>query len=384
MEDDSAVTRSKKSLRPALWHWCLLVTILFAGSLRFIGLDWDEGRHLHPDERFLTMVEVALQWPAESVGYFDESESTLNPRNVGFGFFAYGTFPLFLVKAVSVQTGMSGYDQVYLVGRFLSGLFDLGTVVLLFLFGWRLYDDRRVGLLAAAFYAVAVLPIQHAHFFVVDSFSTFFTVACLYSIVRIQRSGRVRDWVSSGLFFGLALACKISIYPLALLVIAVTLVHFWERRQRGESSTVSSFLEPSLARLVLFFLVAFCIFRIFQPYAFEGPGFLGMFPSERWLDNLREVRAMVSGDVDFPPGHQWTDRAPLWFPMKNLVLWGVGIPLGIIAWLGWGFGVVRLFRNREFAHLVPVLWIGAFFLYQGSQWVKAMRYLLPIYPLLFS
>ena len=102
MENDSAVTRSKKRRRPALWHWCLLVTILFAGSLRFIGLDWDEGRHLHPDERFLTMVEVALQWPAESVGYFDESESTLNLPPV------FGQGSLRTDRYVRLRSGLSG------------------------------------------------------------------------------------------------------------------------------------------------------------------------------------------------------------------------------------------------------------------------------------
>ena len=35
-----------------------LVLVLLTGAyLRTAGLDWDEGQHLHPDERFLTMVE---------------------------------------------------------------------------------------------------------------------------------------------------------------------------------------------------------------------------------------------------------------------------------------------------------------------------------------
>jgi len=39
----------------------LLIVILIAGGyLRFVGLDWDAEQHLHPDERFLTMVESSL------------------------------------------------------------------------------------------------------------------------------------------------------------------------------------------------------------------------------------------------------------------------------------------------------------------------------------
>jgi len=41
----------------------LLLILFVAGVLRFTGLDWDEHQHLHPDERFLTMVENSLTWP---------------------------------------------------------------------------------------------------------------------------------------------------------------------------------------------------------------------------------------------------------------------------------------------------------------------------------
>src|SRR3989304_4041973 len=39
----------------------LLIAIIAAGAyLRFVGLDWDSGQHLHPDERFLTMVSSSI------------------------------------------------------------------------------------------------------------------------------------------------------------------------------------------------------------------------------------------------------------------------------------------------------------------------------------
>lgn len=43
-------------------HNVLLLLILAAAmSLRLVGVNWDADQHLHPDERFLTMVETALQ-----------------------------------------------------------------------------------------------------------------------------------------------------------------------------------------------------------------------------------------------------------------------------------------------------------------------------------
>ena len=80
----------------------ILVIILGVGAyLRFVGLNWDENAHPHPDERFLTMVESALRIPKSVGEYFNTQESPLNPHNVGYTFFVYGTFPIFIVRFIA-------------------------------------------------------------------------------------------------------------------------------------------------------------------------------------------------------------------------------------------------------------------------------------------
>jgi len=107
-----------------------------ATYLRVTGLNWDDNQHLHPDERFLTMVETALQvrkcsdpslpleaCPPDQVrwigfgDYLNTATSPLNPQNRGFGFFVYGDFPIILVRYIAEWVGQTGYDQVDLVGR---------------------------------------------------------------------------------------------------------------------------------------------------------------------------------------------------------------------------------------------------------------------------
>ena len=39
----------------------LLLILLIGAYFRFTGLNWDQGTHLHPDERFLTTVAYSLQ-----------------------------------------------------------------------------------------------------------------------------------------------------------------------------------------------------------------------------------------------------------------------------------------------------------------------------------
>ncbi|HZS90407.1 MAG TPA: hypothetical protein VFE42_23315, partial [Chloroflexota bacterium] len=137
------------------WVVARRIPILFAlilalaATLRFIGLDWDQHTHLDPDERFLTMVESAMQMPSSFSQYLDEAHSPLNPRNVGYGFFVYGTLPTTIIRVVAAAVNQIGYDQVYLVGRALSALFDIGSIVFLFLLARRLYRDNRVALLAS-------------------------------------------------------------------------------------------------------------------------------------------------------------------------------------------------------------------------------------------
>ncbi|KKR67231.1 MAG: putative membrane protein [Microgenomates group bacterium GW2011_GWA2_40_6] len=72
----------------------LLLIVLLAFSLRIYGLNWDGGFHLHPDERFLTMVASDIKLPSSISQYFSTAASPLNPGNYpSYQFFVYGTFP---------------------------------------------------------------------------------------------------------------------------------------------------------------------------------------------------------------------------------------------------------------------------------------------------
>ena len=43
---------------------------------------------------------------------------------------------------------------------------------------------------------------------------------------------------------------------------------------------------------------------------------------------------MVRGIRDYPYTRQYADTLPYWYQVKQLSMWGLGIPLGIIAWAG--------------------------------------------------
>lgn len=353
------------------------VVMAAAAALRFVGLNWDENQHLHPDERFLTMVETSIRPPASLGEYFDTDASPLNPHNAGHGFFVYGTFPVFLVRYLGEYLGRTGYDEIHLVGRAAAATFDLVSVFLLFLIGARLYDGR-VGLAAAALAAGTPLLIQHAHFFVVDSFTLTFTLAAFYFAVRAGDEWRWTHELLFGLAVGLAMASKISAVVVAGLLPLAGLARLARAQPESREAAASRMLLGWLAAGA----VAFVTFRIFQPYAFSGPGILGLTPNPRWVANLSELRNQARGNVDFPPALQWADRTPVLFALKNLVLWGMGPALGVIAWLGWGWATVQLASGRGPRHLLPVAWTGGHFLWQSTTFTPSMRYQLPVVPTL--
>ena len=386
------MTTAKKFTK--LGYIVLMLYILAAGAyLRLVGLDWDAEQHLHPDERFLTMVESSLE-PVQSLGdYFDTVNSSLNPHNRGHGFFVYGTLPIFIVRYVADWLGNTGYGEVYRVGRALSALADLGVIWLIFLTGERLYR-RKVGVLAAAFYAFAVLPIQQSHFFTVDTFINFFTFLAFYFAVAIAtEDGRRRStdpveisplpvpglpsYILFGIALGMAVASKINAIPVALALPGAAVLYFLrlpvEERQQQAGRI--------LGYAALAGLVSILTFRIFQPYAFSGPGFFGMLPNPQWVENLKSLSAQTGGDVDFPPALQWA-RRPLWFSWQNLTVWGLGLPLGLLAWAGFLWMGWRMFKGEWRQHILLWGWTTVYFVWQSLQWNSTMRYQLPIYPAL--
>jgi len=407
-----------------LWFGLSILGVLIAASaVRFYGLNWDEDQHLHPDERYLTMVVSAVRFPGEADGvgekpaceslgscarlYWNTATSPLNPGNYqGFENYVYGTFPLFTTRAVArwvdnlacvepsgtwLGRGLhalltsgdeachagfyTGYGGIHLVGRALSAGADLASLIGIVAVGYVVYG-KRTAALTGLLYAFTVLPIQHAHFFVVDSFATVFVIWALLFCALSLRSHRLCLLPFAGLMTGLAMASKVSVWPLALIVTLAAVF----RRGEGGGPYRLRVSGVALVALASSGLLAALAFRSAQPYAFSGPGFFGITINPTWLATMREIGELMRGVRDVPFGHQWTARTPIVFPWRNMVVWGMGIPLGLFAWIGWAVMGWRIIAKRDYRHALLWTWATLFFAYQATQWVKSMRYLLPVYP----
>lgn len=403
--------------RELVLDWLLVALILLGLSYRFAWSNWNQDAQLHPDEYGLTNTLTALRIPASLGEYFNTRLSPISPYNkyAEDGTWVmdgpdnrmrWGQWPMILIRGAAELTEDTGYGELRLLGRRLSALADAAAVVLLYFIGRRLYG-HRIGLLGAALSALAVMQIQQSHFMTVDNFGTFFTVLALYGAVRIAQqpaaqrangadssSGRYRfnraaaGWFALfGVSFGMAMACKVNLLPLGGLVLVAAFISIAELklRRRDDLTTIIGIIT---IHLLIAAALALITFRVTQPMTFRAPagdtGLLTLYLNPDWVESMKVAQMESSGVGGGPPGEQWAARPAILFPLMNLVVWGLGLPLGLAAWAGFGragWQVIRSGKNWQI-HLLPLVWVGGYFLFMGTRWVKSIRYFLPIYPFL--
>ena len=408
------------------WMYDLLfiLVLLMAGYLRLTGFNWGEGYHQHPDELFLTGVLDNLRahvckdplvpvdacppdqqrWMTISE-YFDSSTSTLSPYNRGNAFFVYGNLPMTLVRVGMEMAAKDDISNSKFFARQMSALADLFTIFLLYLLVSNLYG-RKVGLLSATFSSLAVMQIQQSHFFTSDLFVNMFMFLALAFAVKIvnyqepevekqesndQETNEIQTpnlnsqitnifrnplfllSIGFGFALGMAMASKINAAAFAIALPAAFAVRYLIYDRKKQLSADYWTLLTIL--LVAGGLATIISFRIFQPYAFSGLGL-----NSQWVANIAEQRVQANGDADLPWNLQWARRTHL-YSFTNLTVWGLGLPLGILAWVGFLLMGWRILQG-EWKHLLLWGWTAFYFLWQSLQFNATMRYQLPVYPLL--
>lgn len=401
----------------------VLVIVLVGAVLRLIGLDWDEYRHYQPDERYITWVATTIEAPAGIGEAFSPHLSPFNPyywppqaESVGILVpqdeprnFAYGHLPLYLgviatrlaewlgqglrdrlpagwLLTQDILNGRRAIEFLHLtaVSRMLTALIDVGTLILVYGLGKRLYGPPA-GALAAALLAINVQHIQLAHFFAVDPYLAFFTVATIWALVAVlDHPGRSIYRLLAAILLGLAVSAKFS----AILLCGPMAMAFWlakpqtqkQYRQQLAGALVVSGLTFGLCNP--FALLDWTCQAASEPIAF-GPVTI---PAIEWrscfLENIGQQSVMVGGDENFPFTFQYEGTLPYLYPLEMQLRWGMGLILGLAAVIGFGWAVWRGWREADPAGTILLTWTIPYFLITGSFYVKFMRYLLPLTPFL--
>lgn len=332
--------------KPTVNYWLFLL-VFFAFALRIFGINWDQGFHIHPDERMILMV-------AATISFF----KNLNPN-----FFNYGSLPIYLLKGVSqllsfiLVTDVANYQNMLYVGRVLSVLFDCGTVLLVYYIAQHLWHKEKLSLVSALAYSITFFVIQNSHFYTVDTFLTFLTTLLILIYLRFVRTPTEKIIITAGIVFAAMTATKFTslvFYPLIFLVLFFN----------------ASPLKTKCRHFLIFHFSFFIFNFIFMPYQFLD------FP--KFSQDIHQQLMMGRDPYFFPYTLQFVATLPYWHYIKNIALWGLGPFLSLLSMTG-----IILIAKNGFKHKEIVLLFCFYTIYViivGATAVKFMRYMLPVYP----
>jgi YYY domain-containing protein len=349
----------------------LLGLLALAFYLRLYGINWANGGHFHPDERAIVEFSRRIAFPTDEPSLLFDAKSPLNP-----GWFNYGSLPLYLIRFVSYVAppdwfGEATYDQVFIAGRAISAVFDVLGILVLYLIGARLFG-KWAGVLAAALITFSVLHIGYSHFLATDIMLAALLVVTFSFLVKASQEGKLRHFAFAGIFFGLTMSTKVSAAPFAIGFVGAAWL--WASAQWSDRAQQGRTLTRALGLFIAAMAIAAAVFIVTQPY--------GVIDYKKFAADVSEQGEMVRRIRDYPYTRQYVDTPAYLYQIKQLVVWGMGIPAGLLMMAGFAFSFLAAVWKRRPVHILLVAWVLPYFIINGAFDVKFMRYMLPVTPFL--
>ncbi|MCQ3979001.1 MAG: hypothetical protein DPW09_36730, partial [Anaerolineae bacterium] len=228
-------------------------------------------------------------------------------------------------------------------------------------------------------------------FFAVDPISTTFTLLALYGAVLMVDRQSKGAAIITGIGIGLAVASKFSALPIAVApLVAVFLASrrppIANRRppteDRGpETAEIQPPISNRQSPISLFGLAGLALIIAFILFAVTSPFVLLDFENFKRAV-IDEQGNMVSGIADFPFTRQYRHTPAYWYFIEQQLRWGMGWPLGLLAFAGTLWVIFKALRGRALpGEWIILAWIVLYFGPTGLFLAKFMRYMIPVVPL---
>lgn len=267
---------------------------------------------------------------------------------------ASGKFPTI---AAFIESFNKNPTTFFILGRLLTVLLSIGTILLVYFIGKKMYNPR-VGVIASLFLIFSPEHNKISHYLNPDSPMLVFLMLSFLFIWLIYQKGKTDFYILAGLFAGLGTATK---YGGQLLFLPLFLAHMYYILD-NKQPIKNIFLSFRLVLAGVFFLIGFftgCPYAIFDFATF-------------WRDFKWQSQHLLT------LGHYGSSTAQpawlfyLWYGFKeNIGKFSQYLVLGGVI-----FGLVR-HRKRE---LILFSFPLVLFLIMGSWKTRAVRYLLPLTP----
>ena len=342
--------------------WALVAGILiFSAGLRIWGISFGLPYRYHPDEpqhvvaAARMLAEQRLEPPEfNNPPFYKYILMGADAAYVGAGFLVgkYESIGEF-VQSIEVDP-----SPLYQLGRFVSAIAGTLTVWVTYLVGSKSLAPR-IGIIAAAFLAVAFLPVRDSHFATNDSVLTLLVSVSMLGSVLIVRRGDDRSYGLAAVAGGLAFATK---YTGVFTIVPLIAAHFL-------GSGIGSQIPRSLKvrRLVGALAIWLLSSVIGSPAFLLNPG--------KVIDDVG--RSIYSyGRLGFA-GWQVGSSSGFLFYVESLA-WGIGIVLLALLVVGIVLSIFRHDSEQIVLLAFPVPLIA----FMGMQDMYFARFILPAIPMM--
>jgi 4-amino-4-deoxy-L-arabinose transferase-like glycosyltransferase len=326
-------------ITPEIW---ILIGILLLGiGLRLAGLGWGlpvnaYTGHYNPDE---PKIPRAI---AEFPSYIWRSHYLNYPTLYPF-FLALITYPARgLIQNVpllfTTNDPQLGYYLLARLGGVVTGVMAVyGTYWL-----YRRYD-KTIGLLAAAFLAVAMIHVSNSPLGTLDVPSSLMAILAMMAVFRVVEQPSRRTYIWSGLALGALASVK---YPAGMVALSALFGHglVWWKRREERGWWWRALVDRHLWLMILLALGVLLV---------TTPGIL-VHPNDFWEDVVYET-ARFDERFDDVPDSQLSFAT--WSEATGKLLEVVGLPLGIAVLIGVG----RAFWRPTSRQLLPLVFVGSYY-----------------------
>jgi 4-amino-4-deoxy-L-arabinose transferase-like glycosyltransferase len=324
-----------------------LIAVVVATSLRLYGITFGLPANFHPDE--VPKVNAIMRMV---------DQNTLDPQ-----YFLHPSLLLYSSYGVNVVLHWLGVEgsfreTAFLAGRLVSATAGIGSVVLVYLIGARLYS-RMVGAVGALLLATFPLHVTCSRYMKEDALLTFVVLMCLWTtLVAVQTNKR---WLLlvAGLLAGASAGVKYS----GLLMVGIPATAPW---------ISSRSIKPD-KRWLGIAIFSVCVAPL---------GFIATTPFSV-LNSAKFLKDFHSESRHMQTGHTVTISA--WSQLWCYHLWrsirpGITLPITVVGCVALGFLIRR-------SRLEDLILVGmALLFYLPAEFVKAKpapqpeRYILPCLP----
>lgn len=340
-----------KRLNKEIFLMILLISVGF--FLRTYNLNWDQGQHLHPDER-LYINASNLSLPNNIQEFFSET-SPLNPN-----MFYYGSFPLYVYAGLNA---LFPSTDILIISRFVSAILSTFTIILLYKIGYKLFS-KQIGLITAFVFTFSPGIIQHAHFNTTESMLIFLvSLITLLSITSVRNKNYFL-YIPIGILCGVAVATKITGLSFTFIPF-LALIILWTHTKK----TLKTFYS-----LCILGILTITSGITFAPYQ--------IIDYSQFIQEQIYMQGVIQG-IDKPPFTIiYEHTLPYVYPIIQVLPFSYGFiafPISIV-----GFYMIGRFfwkkRTKKLILLLIILYPVIYFAVAGSWFAKFSRYYILLFP----